>query len=146
MTEKDLFNQKNDWREIKRNDANRYRVEFDSLYSGTYTLYIRDSYGCVFEMDELLVPYDEDIFIPNIFTPNGDGVNDAFYIRNLPSEGTQLIVSNRNGTKVYENKDYTIDSLWDGGDLPDGIYFYNMKLPGGQTFKGWVEIWRGTKP
>jgi len=146
LTERDLFNQKHDWMVIKRNEANRYRVTFDSLYSGNYTIYIEDSYGCVIEINDVVVPYDENVFIPNIITPNDDGINDAFYIRNLPTEGTQLIITNRLGNKVYENKNYTIDSLWNGDELPDGIYYYSLKLPSGEAFTGWVELWRGTRP
>ncbi|GEM_PF-2460382 len=146
LTEKDLFNQKNDWMEIRKNEANRYRVTFDSLYSGIYTIYIQDSYGCILELTDVEVPYDESVFVPNIITPNDDGYNDAFYVRNLPSEGTELLITNRNGTKIYHSDNYTIDELWNGGEEPDGIYYYYFRFPDGEERTGWVEIWRGTRP
>ena len=143
---RDLFNISNDWKEIRINNANRYRATFDSLYSGIYTIYIRDSYGCILELTDIEVPFDEDVFIPNIITPNEDGYNDAFYIRNLPTSGTQLTIVNRLGTVVYKSNNYTIEDLWNGEEEPDGVYYYSMTLASGESFSGWVEVWRGTKP
>jgi gliding motility-associated-like protein len=77
--------------------------------------------------------------IPNIFTPNGDGVNEVFFIRNKP-DATEVIVSNRWGKQVYASKNYQND--WDGGDIADGVYYYRINA-GGQSYSGWVELLRG---
>ncbi|HNY03966.1 MAG TPA: gliding motility-associated C-terminal domain-containing protein [Bacteroidales bacterium] len=68
-------------------------------------------------------------FIPNAFTPNGDGLNDEFHILGLPPENiTQynLQVFNRWGQKVFETKD--ILEGWDGklnGEYcPEGVYLW----------------------
>ena len=75
------------------------------------------------------------LFIPQGFSPNGDGINDGFVIRGIKSdEKIELLVFNRWGGVVYANQDYKND--WKGeanvgvkmvGDsqgLPDGTYYY----------------------
>ena len=141
------FNEKRNWQEVPStgDNLNRYPTKFDSLWAGLYEIRVRDSYGCEYDLEQS-IGYDESVFIPNVFTPNNDGYNDSFYIRNLPESGTKVIISNRNGSVVYESDDYNIDNLWDGGDVADGIYFYTISMASGDTFKGWVEKWSGSRP
>jgi gliding motility-associated-like protein len=87
---------------------------------------------------------DLDIFIPNVFTPNDDGANEVFFIRNLPDAGSELIVTNRWGKEVYVSEGYRND--WKGEGAADGIYFYRLKINGKDPITGWVEIMRGQKP
>ena len=66
------------------------------------------------------------IYIPNAFTPNGDGNNDYFEFYGVP-EPVSLLVFDRWGGIVYQNPNYKND--WDGtslnGDtLPTGVYTY----------------------
>jgi gliding motility-associated-like protein len=121
----------------------------DSLYStnsvytdlkeGTYPVYIKDSRGCI---DSIFVNIGRivitpPLFIPNIFTPNGDGTNDFFVIRMLPPN-SRLEIVNRWGNRVYRTDNYQND--WDGGKMDDGVYYYYLELENGLKFKGWVEI------
>ena len=91
--------------------------------------------------------------IPNIFTPNGDGINDYFEI-GYGDDGkpindlsvyflsNKLVVFNRWGRTVYESNDYKND--WDGGKLPDGTYFYVLECKGetqNYRYQGSVMIW-----
>ncbi|UPL50124.1 T9SS type B sorting domain-containing protein [Hymenobacter sublimis] len=94
--------------------------------------------------------------LPNIFTPNGDGVNDTFRPKVFsPIERTTVRIYNRWGTKVYESdKDPLIN--WSGGNIgaesgsgskvSDGMYFYQAEVEfrdanrTKRTFKGWVQI------
>lgn len=85
------------------------------------------------------LPPCEEFMIPTLFTPNGDGLNDAFKIKGLPS-GSELSVYNRWGDKVYENKNY--DNLWNGNNSSDGVYYYGLKLPNGTKHSGWVQVTR----
>ncbi|MBO4488295.1 MAG: gliding motility-associated C-terminal domain-containing protein [Bacteroidales bacterium] len=63
--------------------------------------------------------------IPNVFTPNGDGINDLFVIRGSDHcAKRQLTVRDRNGRVVYQSNLY--ENNWDGGDCPDGTYFYQF--------------------
>ncbi|MFZ2905428.1 MAG: gliding motility-associated C-terminal domain-containing protein [Cyclobacteriaceae bacterium] len=122
-----------------------FEVSFTSLAAGTYTLYLEDATSCR-RSYEVVVPFDGDIFIPNVFTPNNDGMNENFYVRNLPSSGSKLSITNRWGKEVFSSGNYNPDNLWDGGDSPDGVYYYRLQIKDGGTYTGWVEIMRGTKP
>lgn len=134
-----------DWVEVYQEDG-AYEFTHEELYSGIYEIGVRDAYGCEI-YKEVTIENDESIFIPNIFTPNNDAHNDYFVIRNLPVQGsgTVLVISNRWGKTVYESEDYNSGNLWDGGDNPDGTYYYRIEIPNIGTYKGWVEIWRGKK-
>src|SRR5690606_10668551 len=62
-------------------------------------------------------------FVPNVFTPNGDGVNDTFEISGLEAfQSAQLRVFNRFGNEVYRSDDYRNE--WTGAGLNEGTYFY----------------------
>lgn len=93
------------------------------------------------------IPLDQSVYVPNIFTPNDDNVNDTFEVLNLPVTGThKLIISNRWGNEVFKSSDYRDGNFWSGGEESDGIYYYRLKVDGGETYTGWVEILRGSKP
>jgi len=70
------------------------------------------------------------VFIPNIFSPNGDGENDMFFIRGERIERTEMQVYNRWGNQVFESKDLTTG--WDGKnkgmDCAAGVYFYRALI------------------
>jgi len=133
-----------DWDEVYIEDGN-YVYTHEKLYSGIYEISVRDDYGCII-YKEVTVGQDTALYIPNVFTPNNDSYNDYFDIKNLPSPGTGtvLVISNRWGKTVFESNDYNSQNLWDGGDNPDGTYYYRINIPNKGTYKGWIEIWRGT--
>ncbi len=124
------------------NQNNDYEIVYKNIPAGRYEVIVTDKNGCSKELIAR-VPLDTDIFIPNIFTPNGDGVNDVFFIRNLPENNTNLIITNRWGAEVYSTKNY--QNSWDGGDAADGVYFYRLEADN-NTITGWIEILRGVKP
>jgi gliding motility-associated-like protein len=132
-----------DWMEVSPSGGN-YIFTHEELFSGVYELSIRDQIGCEVTR-EVTVGYDSALFIPNIFTPNGDRYNDYFEISQLPKSGsgTSLVITNRWGNIIFESDDYNENNLWDGGDYPDGTYFYRLNIPNQGSYSGWVEIWRG---
>jgi gliding motility-associated-like protein len=73
-----------------------------------------------------------DVFIPNVFTPNGDGVNDDWQIFGNMKSVKQLNVAvfNRWGEKVFESND--INFGWNGKYqaefAPPGVYTYTAKF------------------
>ncbi|MFC4144157.1 DUF7507 domain-containing protein, partial [Pedobacter mendelii] len=72
----------------------------------------------------------EGFFIPNVFTPNGDGKNDAFFIVGLESfDSVDIEIYNRWGNQVYRMKGYKND--WTGYGLNEGTYFYKITLKKG---------------
>lgn len=63
--------------------------------------------------------------IPNLFTPNGDNVNDLFVIEGLQQYSSpRLIVRDKNNRIVYQNADY--QNTWGGENCPDGVYNYEF--------------------
>ncbi len=63
--------------------------------------------------------------IPNLFTPNGDNVNDCFVVEGLENyDHGSLVVRDRNGKTVYHSGNYK--NNWDGSNLPDGLYYYEL--------------------
>ena len=68
------------------------------------------------------LPDPKPVVIPNIMTPNNDGQNDLFTIKNLMDWNNRSItIMNRWGQVVYQNPNYNND--WDGGKVADGVYF-----------------------
>ena len=128
-----------DWTAANRNPQNlKVELEIKNLYAGDYQLSLRDVLGCVKDYT-ITLNVDTNIFVPNVFTPNGDGVNDVFYIRNLPDDAN-LIITNRWGKEVFSSGNYQND--WTGGEIVDGVYFYRLGLTG-ESITGWIEIMRG---
>jgi gliding motility-associated-like protein len=73
------------------------------------------------------VELDCDIIIPNVFTPNNDGVNDFWVIDGIRSLENTVRVFNRWGQIVFEASNY--QNNWRGTGLPDGTYYYEVKVP-----------------
>ncbi|WP_374163475.1 gliding motility-associated C-terminal domain-containing protein [Arcticibacter sp. MXS-1] len=86
--------------------------------------------------------------IPNVFTPNGDGMNDTFEIENLLEfPDNDIVILNRWGNSVYEKRNY--QNTWTAEGLVEGTYFYVLKVRNtkGQQdiYKGYVTVLRDTK-
>lgn len=91
------------------------------------------------------IPPSEAFKIPNVFTPNGDNINDNFEITGLPPLSS-LLIYNRSGKEVFSSDEYKND--WDGRDmdsnpLPSGTYWYVLLTPGlSGEYKGYVYLKR----
>jgi len=75
-------------------------------------------------------PQGNNFFIPNSFTPNGDGKNDIFYVYGNTVAKLKLRVYNQWGQFIYESR--SIQNGWDGtyrGELqPNGVYVYYVDI------------------
>jgi len=111
---------------------------FRNLNPGEYMIQVSDDSGCVAEK-EIECEDDDDLFVPNLFTPNGDGLNDKLEIRNLPS-GSRFIVKDRWGKEIFRSDDYQND--WAGTDQEAGTYFWLLEINGQGERSGWVTIER----
>lgn len=107
-------------------------------------------YGCVATAEaQVQVSTETNVFLPNAFTPNGDGENDVLALYgNLQSiRYFQLLVFNRWGEKVYETNDqfFNWDANYKGEKLEPGAYLYVMKIvhinnETSRTFKGSISL------
>lgn len=92
---------------------------------------------------------------PNVFTPNTDGYNDAFAVKTDGATNIQCAILNRWGNKIHEmnmplSGDPVKFDVWDGNyqgkPVPDGVYFYVIKLTNLQNeveeFKGFIKVKR----
>lgn len=72
---------------------------------------------------------ESDLFVPNAFSPNGDGYNDYYHILGN-FKNIDFIIYNRWGEKVFQTTD--INFAWDGTSngrpLNNGVYFYSLNL------------------
>ncbi|MCK5138029.1 MAG: gliding motility-associated C-terminal domain-containing protein [Bacteroidales bacterium] len=125
--------------------------EVNSNISRTYTCNLLSSTsGCpavelfILQFEDDPVP-PGDFKIPNVFTPNGDEVNDNFVIEGLPPYSS-LIIFNRSGKELYRSEEY--NNEWDGTDkdnnpLPSDTYWYVLVTPGlSGKHKGYVYLKR----
>jgi gliding motility-associated-like protein len=108
---------------------------------------------CWVESDKFQLRMGDDIYIPNTLTPNGDGVNDVFYIGIDFSNYrlAELVIVNRWGNEVYRNSNYQncqngtdADHCFTGAGLENGTYFYRFRLVGNDdvttTHAGYITL------
>lgn len=106
--------------------------------SGTYSLQLNST--CETRTASRQITFQSCAFIPNVITPNNDGVNDVFIAMRMPKGAWALTVYDRWGKQVFHTTDYQHD--W-GRDAVAGVYFYYYHQPGTtQIYKGWVEVIR----
>ncbi|MBQ4440997.1 MAG: gliding motility-associated C-terminal domain-containing protein, partial [Bacteroidales bacterium] len=89
----------------------------------------------------------QELWVPNSFTPDGDGLNDRFVpVFSYPGEvrNFEMMVYDRWGSMVFLTTD--MDAGWDGGDKPEGMYVwvirYKTALEGMRIEKGSVMLGR----
>ena len=97
------------------------------LVNGTYQVTVSDE--CERSVTALVnVVSGCEIEIPNVFSPNGDGLNDYFVIEGIQGTRNTLRIFNRWGQVIYEIQNYR--NQWDGRDTPDGTYYYELLVEG----------------
>ncbi|QQS30670.1 MAG: gliding motility-associated C-terminal domain-containing protein [Sphingobacteriales bacterium] len=95
----------------------------------SYTVIAGDNNGCT-GSDEVTITVidDRNVFVPNIFTPNGDGRNDKLVITGVGIAAIELNIYDRWGGKVFFSTD--ISEEWDGtvnGEmLNSGVFVYTL--------------------
>ncbi len=117
--------------------------------STTYTLAITYNGHCIVSNTAIVnITGQLPVFIPDVFTPNGDGNNDIFYVYGTEILSVDLLVFNRWGEKVFEahNQFDGWDGRYKGEPAPMGVYIYEATIHGldGQTIfkKGSVTLVR----
>jgi len=79
----------------------------------------------------------EELNIPNVITPNGDGINDNFTVKgmeNVEAQSVELTIFNRYGQVIYQDQDFQFNNNWNGTadgygqNLDQGTYFYQLRF------------------
>ena len=116
-----------------------YSVDQDPMHQyeekGTYTITLlaNNSYGCSDTYEEEITVYPAYTFyIPNAFTPDGDGLNDIFTAVGEEIVAFEMQIFNRWGEKIHET--LSLNDGWDGSAkngsevVEQGVYVYNIQL------------------
>lgn len=112
-----------------------------------YYVFGLNEYGCE-EMDSVFIDVLEDITVYNVFSPNGDGINEYFEIEHAERFPEMLVeVYSRWGDLLFSTVGYDSGSWWDGRargkDAPVGTYYYVVvPYPGAKPITGHVTIIR----
>lgn len=123
-------------------DGNHYQADplFTDVAPGLYTVYIRDNHGCPTITRPITV-----LDYPRFFTPNGDGINDVWYIKNIRNLGhTRISIFDRYGKLVYsftENQ-----NGWNGRSGQSTLlatdYWFVVEFQNRDTVKGHFSLKR----
>jgi len=105
------------------------------LEPGHYSVTVSDSNNCSNYTSADLFPsdipcYTPHVYVPNVFSPNGDGINDVLYVRGAGIEQVELLIYDRWGERVFESR--KLSEGWDGRyrnrDCEQGVYFFDLKI------------------
>jgi len=147
------------WRNVENDEIIANGSVVLNLKAGNYHLEVFDANFCTFTTETNLLENEKNCFnindIPNVISPNGDAVNDTWYIKGLLEQYPMNIVTitNRWGDVVFE-KENCSNNCWDGNTtsnnktLPTGTYFYVIQLnsqnaiTGRNLIKGTINLLR----
>ena len=124
--------------------ATGYTVQAFPVKPTTYTV-IASKGACTEEVTVHVDSYtegciDKDTFIPNTFTPNGDGQNDVLYVRGLKVDEVYFAIYNRWGELVFETNDKTKgwDGIYKNKPADVGVFGWYLRVKcfnGAESFK-----------
>ena len=128
------------------NYSNSQNPMHDFSAKGLYEIWLMatSAHGCIDSLMKIVRVADDSFFVPNVITPNNDGINDAFTISNLESlKYCKIKIYNRWGQLIYHSNDYKND--WKAWDIPDGVYYYYLNYEswfGQKEVKGFFHVLR----
>lgn len=99
------------------------------------TLTAKGENNCI-AVDDIQILVQRPVVVPNIFTPNGDGINDTWVIKNLSMYRNAVVqLFNRYGQKVvlFKGDSKAWDGTVNGTPVPAGVYYYIIQLNNGQS-------------
>jgi gliding motility-associated-like protein len=108
-----------------------------------YTLTASNGIGCNRQaMVKVIV--NNELGIPNTITPNGDGINDVWAIKNIDDhDAAEVQIFDRIGRQVFYSRGYgkKWDATYNGKKLPAAVYYYIIRLNDIKAIKkGWVTV------
>lgn len=115
----------------------------DTTYVGGGNVLLTAAVYYIDDVSVICCDCEDTLSIPNIFTPNGDGINDVFKIENLPENST-VTIYNRWGIQIFEST--KPKTFWDGRttsgeQCSEGVYFYIINTKE-KSCKGYLQLVR----
>lgn len=130
-------------------------VSLPVVTSRPFSVVLSDANACAVIRIEAVSPctFETDVFVPESFSPNGDGVNETFVIPGAEGfPNNTITIFNRWGAQMYDAAGYDNSSVvWDGsspdallpGSAPTGTYFYVFDLGNGaEPLTGFIQLVR----
>jgi gliding motility-associated-like protein len=122
-------------------------TKINATQSGCYVIEAITEFGCKASDDVCVeITTNSEMFIPNSFTPNDDGLNDVFFVYGFSLPEIKIEIFDRWGEKVFSSNNQKIgwDGTYKGTACKSDIYVYNLSyksLNGKKQFKtGHVSI------
>jgi len=91
----------------------------------------------------MVTSLNENIEANNVLSPNGDGINDIWVVKNIAFYPNNMVtIYNKAGEVVFTKKGYTNNwnGTWRGAALAEGTYYYNIDLGNGTQKKGFITV------
>ncbi|MCC6838126.1 MAG: gliding motility-associated C-terminal domain-containing protein, partial [Bacteroidia bacterium] len=131
------------WVEINGKFVAVGNEEYLTIGNFSVVPFTSNSAGYYYIDDVSLVECNEKPIIPNVFSPNDDGINDVFRIEDLPKEYT-IKIYDRWGITVFESNNQ--NTFWNGRtssgiNCVEGTYFYYVKTED-EVYKGFLQLIR----
>lgn len=124
---------------ILENSTSSLDVKETGYYSAEV---VRGSCTFTTKKIEVQIAPKDSVFIPNVFTPNGDGKNDQFKIYTT-APNAELSINNRYGGRVFSGNE---NSIWKGDEESPGVYFWFVSYLNchqeRKTYKGTIHLIR----
>lgn len=142
------FNQLVNWIKFnmweKAGISNQQNVTGNNLYNRVMTLSTLQPVSMLPLTFSSITPTNSPITIFNSFSPDGDGKNDTWEIKNIDLfPDNELTILNRWGSEILKVKGYNNANAWDGAGLNNGTYFYLLKVNinnEAKVYKGFITL------
>jgi len=124
--------------EMLTNCINCSQIDFMFENNQEIQVTVSDTAGCsVSDGLFITVNVSEDVYIPNIFSPNGDGQNDYFYVQagGGVEKINEMIIFDKRGIPYFQTEDINVniqeegwDGRWEGKKANTGVYIYYIEV------------------
>jgi len=126
---------------MPNSNAENPLITFDEPGEYLITLTVTGADGCSSSTQLSYIVAPADVIVPNVFSPNGDGYNDALEFSNAQYfPGNHLRVYNRWGQNIFESLNYR--NTWTASGVPDGTYYFVFAMQDGRKWAGHVTLLR----
>lgn len=118
---------------------NSVENEYYVADSGQYKLTTTNKCGTWSDSINVSYKYCGEVYVPNVFTPQNDGVNDYFSIKGIEEQVWELVIYSRWGNLVFQTENYK--NNWQAANCQSGIYYYILSKPNtNEVVKGFVHV------